>query len=300
MDFLKVQETAEKIQKFTERKRGSLQINKILADYYGKTENNKKKANQIYNCSSYLLFRNYQNPGNTKKLVAANFCKHPLCLMCAWRLHLKKVRILHKALEMLQIDEPNIKFYFLNLTVKNWNTISKPKLRDFQNKAVRFIRDALNIKDYYCSTEISISKNEKLPYHPHIHAIVSTDEALGTMLQEINLLRQIWAKVYGEEEYDFLELTLYPIRENSVNEVTKYILKPEQKITSDKVTSIAVAIKGLKKTFSAGKIRDYIKIAKKHIERENDTEMEELEHFSFTDEFYKWLGNQYLIKSLDE
>lgn len=299
MKFLKIQEKANHTEKFTDKKIQSLKINRILADYYSKVENNEKKANKIFNCSSYLLFRNYFDPENTKKLVAANFCMHPLCLMCAWRLHLKKVHILRRALDMLRANEPDIKLYFLNLTVKNWDCISKSKLNDLQTKAVRFIRKTLGIDSYYCSTEITISRKHK-NYHPHLHCIVAASEGLGTMLQEIDILRKIWAKVYGEEEYNFLELTLYPIRENSVNEVTKYILKPEQKITCEKIISTAIAIKGLKKTFSAGKIRRCIGKVTKGIKREEDTFIVELEHFGFKEEFYKWVGNEYLLRSLDE
>lgn len=299
MKFLNVQEKADPIEKFTDKKIQSLRINRILADYYSKIENNEKKADKIFNCSSYLLFRSYFDPENIKKLVSANFCMHPLCLMCAWRLHVKKFYMLHEALSMLQADEPDIKLYFLNLTVKNWDSISKSKLRDLQTRAVRFIRKTLGVDSYYCSTEITISRRYK-NYHPHLHCILATSEELGTMMQEIDILRKVWAKAYGEDEYDFLELTLYPMRENSINEVTKYILKPEQKITHDKIVSVAIAITGLKKTFSAGKIRRYIGMVNEGIKRENDTLIVELERFGFKEEFYKWVGNQYLLKSLEE
>lgn len=299
MKFLKVQENKSRIEKFTKKKIQSLEINQILSDYYSSFENNRQKADKIFNCSSYLLFRNYHDLDNSRKLVAANFCMHPLCLMCSWRLHLEKVCVLHKALDMLQADEPDVKLYFLNLTVKNWDFIDKSKLRDLQTRAVRFIRKTLGVESYYCSTEITISKKYG-NYHPHLHCIIATSQMLGTMLQEIDVLRKIWAKVYGEKEYDFLELTLYPIRENSVNEVTKYILKPERKITSDKIISVAIAITGLKKTFAAGKLRRYIRIAKEGIKRQEGALKEKLEHIDFTDEFYKWVGNKYLLSSLDE
>lgn len=301
MEFLKNQETAEKIEKFTSKKLGSLKINKILADYYRTKEFKPRKADNILNCSSYLLFRNYLDSNRTRKLVAANFCKHPLCLMCAWRLHLKRVFELQQGIELLKRQEPDMKFYFLNLTVKNWSTIDKAKLRDLQAKAVKFIRKSLGVKDYYCSLEITISKaNRELPYHPHIHSILGTTEALGTTLQDINKLRQIWRKVYGETEHDFLEMTLYPIRENSINEVTKYILKPEQKISEKEVIDIAIAITGLKKTFSAGKLRRGIQDASEDIKTQNGLFLTKIELYGFFDEFYRWVDNKYLIKTLDE
>ncbi len=300
MRILESQEKTEKIEKFTEKKTDSLVINKILADYYKNNDEYQRKANKIFNCASYLLFRKYFDPEDTKKLISANFCNHPLCLMCAWRLHLKKVFVLQEALDKLKQDYPDINLYFLNLTVKNWSSIDKSKLQDLERKVVRFIRKTLKVADYYCSLEISISKLEDLPYHPHMHCIIATTKELGTCLSDIRDLRCIWSKVYGDYNYGFLELTLYPIRENSVNEVTKYILKPERKITSEYVISIAKAIKGVKKTFSSGLIRRYYREAKNRIEGKIEAENTILEKFLFSDEFYKWLNNKYLLQSLEE
>lgn len=297
MKFLKDQ---EKIEKFIEKKIGSLAINKILADYYRNSDEYRRKANKILNCGSFLLFRKYFDPENTKKLVSANFCDHSLCVMCAWRLHLKKVFALQEALDMLKQDYPDMNLYFLNLTVKNWKCITKKKLQDLEKRAVQFIRKVLGITDYYCSLEITISKLEDLPYHPHMHCIVATTKELGTCLSDLHDLRCIWAKVYGEEEYNFLELTLYPIRENSVNEVTKYILKPEREITSKHIISIAKAVKGVKKTFSAGLIRKYVEAGKVCLKRKNEAENDILNNFSFIDEFYKWLNNTYLLQEFGE
>lgn len=300
MRCFKNQEKAEKIEKFIEKKADSLIVNSVLSDYYRENELYQKKANKILNCASYLLFRKYFDPEDTKKLISANFCSHPLCLMCAWRLHLKKVFVLQEALDKLKQNYPNMNLYFLNLTVKNWSSIDKSKLQDLERKVVRFIRKTLKVTDYYCSLEISISKLEHLPYHPHMHCIISTTKELGTCLSDLHDLRCIWAKVYGDYGYGFLELTLYPIRENSVNEVTKYILKPERKITSKFIISIANAIKGVKKTFSAGLIRKYYQEEKRALERKIGAENDILNKFMFKDEFYRWINNKYLLQSLEE
>lgn len=296
MNYFESQEKTEKVDKFIEKKQGSLIINKILADYYGNTYRYRKKANEIYNCASYLIFRNYNNLEMTKELKSANFCRHPLCLMCAWRLHLKKAFILGGALDKLKRNHSGVNLYFLNMTVKNWKRVTKEKLQDLERKVVLFIRKTLGITDYYCSLEITISKLESLPYHPHMHCIVATTKELGICLSDLHDLRCIWAKVYGEKEYGFLELTLYPIRENSVNEVTKYILKPERKIISKNIISVAKAIKGVKKTFSAGLIRKYYKEQKQALKRKDEEERAILEKFTFFDEFYKWVNNTYLLR----
>lgn len=296
MEYLENQEI---IEKFTEKKIDSLAINEILIDYYGRSNKNKRKASKVMNCSSFLLFRNYFDPERTKKLKSANFCKHPLCIMCAWRLHLKRVLILERALDVLRVDNPEIKLYFLNLTVKNWDKIRKSKLQDLQRRAVSFIRKKLLVDSYYCSTEITISEKYN-NYHPHIHCIIATEQNFDLSLSGIRDLRETWAKVYGEKEYDFLEVTLYPIRENSVNEVTKYILKPERKITVDKVIDIATSVNGLKKSFTAGLIRRYIRILSEGISFEEDAFMDKLGRFKYVDEFYKWINNKYLLQSLEE
>jgi plasmid rolling circle replication initiator protein Rep len=295
MNILKNQECAEKLERYEEKKRNSMKINKLLSSYYVKLGKNSR-SEQIEKCASYLMFRNYQNPDKTKKLLAASFCKHPLCVMCEWRLHLKKVLELETAIKLMRKADSAYKFYFLTLTVKNWPEITNSKLKDLQKKAVRFIRDVVNSNSYYVSTEITISKNGD--YHPHIHAIVSTEHEVEVNYNLISAYRRLWCLFYEQQDSKFLEVAYYPIAKNNIHEVTKYVLKPEKKLEQKSLINVAVAIHNLRKTFASGDLRNYIKQAKAKIKSDVSKENSLLIGYRYYDELFNWLNNKYLLKAL--
>jgi plasmid rolling circle replication initiator protein Rep len=295
MNTLKNQERAEKLERYEEKKRNSMKINKILSDHYVKLGKNSRSS-QIEGCASYLMFRNYRDPDRTKKLLAANFCKHPLCVMCEWRLHLKKVLELETAIKLMRKADSAYRFYFLTLTVKNWLEITNSKLKDLQKKAVRFIREIVNSNSYYVSTEITISKNGD--YHPHIHAIVSTENEFEVNYNLISTYRRLWCLFYAQQDSKFLEVAYYPISKNTIHEVTKYVLKPEKKLEQESLINVAVAIHNLRKTFASGDLRIYIKQAKTKIKSDVSEENSLLTGYRYYDELFNWLNNKYLLKAL--
>lgn len=288
----------EKIKDFREKKISGKEINDILADYYSNCKRNLKSLG-IRSCANFLQFKNYENEEQTRKLKRSNFCRNPLCLMCAWRLSIRRTRELAMAVKILKEQNPEGKFYFLTLTVSNWKTISKDKLKKLQKRGVEFIRKVLGTTSYYVSLEITIGKDGL--YHPHLHALVYTTEYIDTTLSSIARYRKEWAKITNKRDLNYQILTVYPIardkdEDKNLHEITKYILKPEMKISREIVLKVSKSIENIKKGFSSGEIRNALKTSKKGIYERDREILEELETFDWKIELYRWLGNDYVLK----
>lgn len=288
----------KKIKDFRERKILGRGINNILADYYLNCRK-KLRSLKIRHCASFLQFKVYDDEEQTKKLHRANFCEHPLCVMCAWRLSIKRTRELAEAVKILKEQNPEGRFYFLTLTVSNWDKISKVRLKKLQKQGVEFIRKVLGTTSYYVSLEITIGKDGL--YHPHLHALVYTTKYIDTTLDSIASYRKEWAKITKKRDMNYQILTVYPIArgkdgEKSLHEITKYILKPEIKISREMVINVSKSIENIKKGFSSGEIRKLLKRAKLSLYEQDEKDLEKLEEFDWVIELYRWLGNSYVLQ----
>lgn len=287
----------EKIQVFEEKKLKGFEINKKLSEYYKKI-GKERKSKIIRECANFLMFKVYEGEQKERKLQRANFCKHPLCLMCSWRLSLKRHRELEEALKLIRQEDEKSRFYFLTLTVRNWKNINKDKVKRLQKQGVEFIRKVLKTNSYYVSLEITIGKDGN--YHPHLHAVVHTEKYLSTTIDWIAMYRGAWGKIVGERKMDYQILTLYPIAngeegEKNLHEVTKYILKPQMEISREMLINVSKSIENVKKGFSSGEIRKALLEAKKGLYERDKEELEKLEEKSWEIEFYKWVNNKYLL-----
>lgn len=288
----------KKLEVFSKKKFFGQEINNILADYYldcGK----KLKSLQIRNCASFLQFKAYRDEEQTRKLYRANFCKHPLCVMCAWRLSIKRTRELAEAVRILKEQNPDGRFYFLTLTVSNWKTISKERVKKLQKQGVEFIRKVLGTTSYYVSLEITIGRDGM--YHPHLHVLVYTTRYIDTTLDSIASYRKEWAKITKKRDMNYQILTVYPIArgkdgEKSLHEITKYILKPENRMSPEMVVNVSKSMENVKKGFTSGEIKKSLKRAKLSLYEQDVKDLEKLEEFNWVIELYKWLGNSYVLE----
>lgn len=292
----------ERLQIFEEKKSRGLKMNRKLSEYYKKI-GKKQRAKTIRECANFLMFKVYEGEQEERKLQRANFCKHPLCLMCSWRLSLKRHRELEEALRIIREESSSSRFYFLTLTVKNWKIINKDKVRRLQKQGVEFIRKVLKTDSYYMSLEITIGQDGN--YHPHLHAVVHTEDYLDTTIDWIAMYRGAWGKIVREKKMDYQILTLYPIAngvegEKNLHEVTKYILKPQMEISREMLISVSKAIRGVKKGFGSGKIRKALKEAVRGLYERDKEELEKLEKKNWKIEFYKWVNNKYLLEEGQE
>ena len=292
----------EKLEVFSEKKFLSREINDILASYYSDCRK-RSKSSKIRYCAGFLQFKAYENEEQTRKLYRANFCDHPLCLMCAWRLSIEKTRELDMAVRILREQNPGGRFYFLTLTVSNWKTISKEKLKKLQKQGVEFIREVLGTTSYYVSLEITVGRDGL--YHPHLHALVYTTRYIDTTLNSIATYRREWAEITRKRDLSYQILTVYPIvrdeeGEKNLHEVTKYILKPEMKITREIVIDVSKSIENVKKGFASGEVRKALKSAKMSLYERDREDLQKLEEYDWRIEFYRWMNNKYLLESICE
>ena len=290
----------EELQVFEKNKIKGFVVNKKLSEYYKKI-GNKTKSKRLIECANFLSFKVYSDEQRSKKLERANFCEHPMCLMCSWRLSLKRHRELKEALKTIKRESIDNRFYFLTLTVRNWRSINKSKIKQLQRHGVEFIRKILKTNSYYLSLEITVGKDKS--YHPHLHAVVHTDCYLDTTINWIAMYRKAWGKVVGEKKMDYQILTLYPIGndvegEKNLHEVTKYILKPEINISSEIVVKVSKSIENVKKGYSSGEIRKALKSAKMSLYEQDRDDLQKLEGYDWRIEFYKWVNNEYLLDSI--
>lgn len=290
----------EELQVFEKNKIKGFVINKKLSEYYKKI-GNRAKSKRLIECANFLSFKVYNDEQGSRKLERANFCEHPMCLMCSWRLSLKRHRELREALRTIKRESTDNRFYFLTLTVRNWKSIDKSKIKQLQKHGVEFIRKILKTNSYYLSLEITVGKDKS--YHPHLHAVVHTDCYLDTTISWIAMYRKAWGKIVGEKKMDYQILTLYPIGngvegEKNLHEVTKYILKPEINISSKIVVKVSKSIESVKKGYSSGEIRKALKSVKMSLYEQDRDDLQKLEEYDWKIEFYKWVNNEYLLDSI--
>ena len=138
-------------------------------------------------------------------------------------------------------------------------------------------------------------------YHPHLHALVYTTGYIDTTLDNIAGYRKEWAKITEKRDMDYQILTIYPIArgedgDKSLHEVTKYILKPEMKISREMLIKVSKSIENIKKGFSSGEIRKLLKRAKLSLYEQDVRDLGKLEEFDWVIELYKWLGNNYVLQ----
>lgn len=243
----------------------------LLADSY-KRIGYEKKAERVSDCGTLLDVGVYEEVDGTKtaSLRHANFCKDPLCPMCAWRKSLKIFNQTYKCAEILQ---RNYDFVFVTLTCANckadklsetFDLLSKAYGKLMRRKKLQFVKGAFKAlevtydnhkyitkkmyydrQDYYKSRGLYIGDpNPNYEYfHPHIHAIwvvekgyFSSDDYL-----DIEDLVKIWQKCLKVDYQPVCYIKkIYSKKKkknplaSSVAEVAKYPVKCTDFLLDDK------------------------------------------------------------------
>lgn len=152
---------------------------------------NSKQIDKLYNCHSWILFRNYYNI-NEVKLHEAHHCDmHLLCPLCAIRRASKKLQVYYDKTEQLIEKHQNLRMYHCVLTILNSDNLEE-RYNHIKKSIGRIMsrrRDALKAKkgNRNCqyainsmfsnviagvySVEVKVGKNSK-KWHPHIHLIL--------------------------------------------------------------------------------------------------------------------------------
>lgn len=277
----------EKIDNFTQHKKFAEQIQKTLASIYVKKLNGEltRKGENILNCGTSLEFQHFFNADNTRTLHGANFCKHKLCPMCAWRWHIKQSAILQRAFDILGKQD----FYHLILTIPNLKFMTKEFLIELRKKCALFMKKIAKSKDYFTSFEITIDEFGK--YHPHYHIIYINH--LEKPLTRKTIQTE-WARI-ANTGTNYAIAKQFKCKNNKIAlELTKYILKFEN-ITPDieQLKTIDMATWNIKKMSSSGMIYEAKQQAEKELDKENFDKMQELKQFDSELEWFLWFNGAY-------
>lgn len=214
--------------------------------------------NKIKNCSTFMEFL-YTGDFEKKKLLKSNSCNNRFCPICAKNKSVKDaiamkiisnyVKSLKRAFIFVTLTAPNCKGEELKEEINKYNDAFKLM---FKRKEFAFI------KGFVRKLEVTYNQ-EKDTYHPHFHILVSVLPSYFTNPKQY-MSRDEWLKNWQEVMNDF-SITQVDVRrvkenkngvDNSILELTKYIAKDSNYLTSVEVfKNFYLGLKG-KRMFSFG------------------------------------------------
>lgn len=263
----------------------------------------EKKAEQAHytaTCGSFLLFKQYKNAEKTLTLEKANFCKHPMCPVCAWRRHLKYSKVIEKA-----IDIGNYRYlYHVVLGVPNVTELDKPYLMRLKERGATFVKQKLSCGGYISNLEV-VCHGKGM--HPHLHILVETPNFIKNSKSYIMDMSHKWLMHYTKglpnkatlaEKYNGFTFYITGItkadRQGVAQELTKYIVKGD--FTSDDgeyVSTIAKAIHGVRKMSTSGEFKRAMSSAKRELCIEGAEKVEKLSRVEYELMAYKFINGKY-------
>lgn len=193
-------------------------------------------STRMGNCGNYLLFHQYFTIDEVK-LAKAQFCmKHLLCPLCAIRRGAKQVKAYLEKLELLLVENPNLKPYMLTLTVKNGHDLSE-RFEHLTGSVRKLLKRRRDAKDGKTTTELLKAAGGVFSYefthsdkgwHPHVHMVVLCDPSDPISFchknPKLSPLSKEWNLVTGDSFIvDFRPITGDPA--DGFIEVFKYALK---------------------------------------------------------------------------
>lgn len=254
-------------------------------------------ANQLYryrNCHNYLLFRYYPHL-DKKKLHETKHCDiHLLCPMCAIRRAARQVQRYEEKVNALLKINPNLKLYYVVLTVKNqvnllsayqhltksYKLLSERRRQAIHYKKTQklsysYAKDSVfrNVLAGAYSVEIKRGENSGL-WHPHMNLLLLTEDVI--LQEEIS---KEWQSI-TEDSYivHCVETSQNQTIKDALVEIFKYALKYSEMEGEDTVFSYQ-ALKGKRLIGSFGEFRGL------DVDTD-DTDM--YEHLEYVELFYNY------------
>ena len=200
---LGIENLNQRLQRYAGAKSRALDMVDYIKTEEVSNNETRKLTTKIANCASYLVFKHYYTE-NRVILHGMKTCREQLlCPFCALRRGAKHVKAYWDKVELVKQSDPNLKLYFVTLTVKDgeslqerYNHLVKAERRYKQQR-----RDALKGQKFveYAkalggvgSVEFKRGKNSGL-WHPHIHMIWLCHEA-----PDAYKLSQEWEGLTGD------------------------------------------------------------------------------------------------------
>ena len=258
-------------------------------------EGKAAKAHNVLECGTFLQFKQHFDPERTARLTGANFCKSPLCPMCAWRRHVKYYAILDKAVAM-----SNKHLYHLVLAVPNFDEICKADLTILKERGRTFLTKQMGIKSYISNLEIT---NKENGYHPHLHILFENDKFIQVTSDYIKKQAEHWRLWYERQaarnhcrEYDGYTFFLQGVKRDDDGlcaELTKYIVKSEMPLTLQCFRDLSLAVHGVRKMSAGGDLKAYINAAKAQLRTDYGHELARLSAYDYEIQIFNYINGRY-------
>lgn len=150
--------------------------------------------------------------------------------------------------------------------------------------------------EYAIALEITYSKEKG--YHPHIHAIITSDKFIKVSAEYIKNMATLWA-IHNKSTHrqNTFYITGIADKDKASRELTKYILKYEGvDIKKDKqaIKDIATATAGLKKIQASGQLLKDIASVSKEYESKREEDTKKLEKYGYELLIFHWLNGEYI------
>lgn len=254
----------------------------LMADHHAEVEELMKKAERMYDCGNYLVFK---MKDGTMKLYQAYFCKARLCPMCNWRRSLK-IAFQNKKIIQTVNEREKVKWVFLTLTVRNVDGENLKDTMDQMTKAwnnfSRYAKFKRSVKGYFRAMEVTRNWDKESEwygtYHPHFHVLMAvpndyfgrnyikqaewTDMWQRAMKIDYTPIVHIARVKPKKDSTDFLEVESEMQKsiaeQNAVFEISKYPVKDTDVIRGNKVTEENVqTVKDLDKALAYKRLISY-------------------------------------------
>lgn len=254
----------------------------LMADHHAEVEELMKKAERMYDCGNYLVFK--MKDGRLK-LYQAYFCKARLCPMCNWRRSLK-IAFQNKRIIQEVNEREKVKWVFLTLTVRNVEGENLKDTMDQMTKAwnrfAGYAKFKRSVKGYFRAMEVTRNWDKESEwygtYHPHFHVLMAVpNDYFGRNYIKQAEWTSMWQKAMKidytpvvhiqtvkpkKDSTDILEIEdemkKSIAEQNAVFEISKYPVKDTDVIRGNKVTPENVqTVKDLDKALAYKRLISY-------------------------------------------
>ena len=203
-----------------------------------------RKANNVHGCADDLVFK--MTDEGYLRLHQVWFCKSKLCPLCNWRRSMKMSYQNEEIITEAIKREPNARFLFLTLTVKN--VYSGQELSDVFiemtkafNRLFKYKKVSKNVIGYMRATEVTVNDTDN-SFNPHFHILLMVK---STYFKGDNYLSQndwtrFWKKAMKLDYTPVVDIRAVKGKgkdkddvKGAVLETSKYPVKDSDYLTND-------------------------------------------------------------------
>lgn len=295
------------LEEITERKIKNERLHELVMSLSDKKkiEMSNSGALRIHSCGSWLQFLADKGIEKTK-LVNGIFCNNRFCPICGKKKALKDA-VEIKVMTEYVMQELKRQYIFVTFTAPN---VSGEKLSEEITRYYRAFNHFIKlkkykkiIKGYIRKLEVTYNNDKKSKsyntYHPHFHVLISVNNRYfkGDYIKQADWLKD-WQEVMQDETITQVDVRRLKTKtkdmlEKSILEITKYIAKDSNYLSSEEV--FLNFYKGLKGKRQYGYGGDF-KVARTKLKNK------ELEDY-FTEDVTEWywlLTNRWENKNYTE